>query len=110
MQSDALKCLATLILIACAGCTSAEPDATHGSSGASGATSTSTSTSTSTTGVGGAGGGGGSDAGAGGDGGAREGVVALFIGNSYTYVNALPARVRNLADTAGVPPNVDVAQ
>src|SRR5258706_6514706 len=65
--------------------------------------------STSTTDAGDSGGDvGGGDAGGDGSGGKPDALTALFIGNSYTFVNALPTRVHDLAVSAGVPPTIDV--
>jgi hypothetical protein len=81
--------LIAFALLALAACTSTS------SSGSSGATSGSSSS------VGGGGGGGG---GGDGGGGAAAGLKlrVLFIGNSYTYANDLPGRVRALAASSGV--------
>jgi hypothetical protein len=37
-------------------------------------------------------------------------VHLLFIGNSYVFVNDLPARLRRIAETAGAPPSIETAQ
>jgi len=92
--------LVALALLSAAACT--DPPA-RGATQASSA-----SAASSTTGSGGSRGAA-PDAGSDQEAGAPEGLRALFIGNSYTYVNDLPGHVNEMAATARLPPTIDVA-
>ncbi|MBK7400997.1 MAG: hypothetical protein IPJ34_33265 [Myxococcales bacterium] len=41
---------------------------------------------------------------------ASPGLRVLFVGNSYTYTNDLPAVLRRIAATAGAPPTIETAE
>lgn len=41
---------------------------------------------------------------------ARPSMAALFVGNSYVFVNDLPGWVRRIAETSGEGPTIDVGQ
>ena len=92
-----------MLLLACS-----EPDGDPAPSGVStsnGSTGASASAGSGASGAGGASTGGGATGGAGGT---APPLEVLFIGNSYTYVNDLPARLHELAAEAETPPSIDV--